>query len=182
MYPKNYPFCNQLTFHLKLPGTIPLGNYGGFLGYYNPFTGEGQINTECPSFLQPFIACHELAHQLGYASESEANFIGFLATTQAENMGMLYSGQLEMYLYATGKLNRMDSIAAKELYQQLHPLVKKDLKDYGNYLRKNETVFLKWTNYAYDFFLRSNNQQTGINSYRDVVGWIIAYRKKNDIK
>ena len=179
---KKLPFLQPADFSLKASWYNTLGNYGGFLGYYNPFTGEGQINTQCPEFLQPFITCHELAHQLGYASESEANFIGFLATTQAENMGMQYSGQLEMYLYATGKLNRMDSIAAKQLYQQLHPLVKKDLKDYRNYLIRHETVFLEWTNDVYDFFLRSNNQQTGINSYRDVVGWVIAYKKQYGIR
>jgi hypothetical protein len=173
-----YPFLDPANFSLKASWYSTLGNYGGFLGYYNPFTGEGQINTQCPAFLQPFITCHELAHQLGYASESEANFIGFLATTQSENTGMQYSGQLEMYLYASSKLRQVDSNAVKNFNQQLHPLVKKDLKDYRNYLRKHETAFLEWTNDFYDFFLKSNNQQTGINSYRDVVGWVIAYRKK----
>jgi hypothetical protein len=175
---KKYPFLQPVDFSLKTSWYGTLGNYGGFLGYYNPFTGEGQINTQCPSFLQPFIACHELAHQLGYASESEANFIGYLATTQSDNISMQYSGQIEMYLYATGKLRQVDSNAVKNYNQQLHPLVKKDLKDYRNYLRKHETVFLEWTNDFYDFFLKSNNQQTGIYSYRDVVGWVIAYRKK----
>jgi hypothetical protein len=179
---KEFPFLEPVAFSLKSSWYNTLGNYGGFLGYYNPFTGEGQINTQCPTFLQPFITCHELAHQLGYASESEANFIGYLATTRSENIGMQYSGQLEMYLYATGKLRQKDSIAAKKMYQQLHPFVKKDLKDYRNYLRKHETVFLEWTNDFYDFFLKSNNQQTGIYSYRDVVGWVIAYRKSKKLK
>jgi hypothetical protein len=155
-----------------------LGNYGGFLGYYNPFTGEGQINTTCPHFLQPFITCHEIAHQIGYASESEANFIGFLATTHSKNMFMQYSGYLEMYLYASGKLKQTDSNLVKSLNQQLHPLVKKDLKEYKTYLQIHETIVQDWTNTIFDLFLKSNHQQQGINSYRDVVGWMIAYRKK----
>jgi len=30
-----------------------LGNYFGFQGYYNPFSGEGQVNTTIPRFLEP---------------------------------------------------------------------------------------------------------------------------------
>jgi hypothetical protein len=179
---KQFPFLQPTDFSLKASWYSTLGNYGGFLGYYNPFTGEGQINTQCPPFLQPFITCHELAHQLGYASESEANFIGYLATSHSKNLSMQYSGHLEMYLYATGKLRQVDSNAVKTFNQQLHALVKKDLRDYRNYLTKHETVFLEWTNDFYDFFLKSNNQQAGIYSYRDVVGWVIAYRKKIKVK
>jgi len=155
-----------------------LGNYGGFLGYYNPFTGEGQVNTTCPYFLQPFITCHEIAHQIGYASESEANFIGFLATTHSPNIYMQYSGHLEMYLYASGKLRQTDSNLVKSLNQKLHPLVKKDLKEYKAYLQAHETILQDWTNVLFDLFLKSNHQQQGIYSYKDVVGWAIAYRKK----
>jgi hypothetical protein len=157
-----------------------LGNYAGFLGYYNPFTGEGQINTTCPPFLQPFITCHEIAHQIGYASESEANFIGYLAATTSDNIFMQYSGHLEMYLYATGKLKQTDSNLVKALNQQLHPLVKKDLTVYKAYLKAHETIIQDWTNMLFDLFLKSNNQQQGIYSYKDVVGWVIAYRRKHE--
>jgi hypothetical protein len=29
----------------------------------------------------PTTTCHEMSHQIGYANESEANFIGFMAST-----------------------------------------------------------------------------------------------------
>ena len=31
------------------------GNYLGFQGYYNPFSGEAQVNTTIPRFLEPFV-------------------------------------------------------------------------------------------------------------------------------
>jgi hypothetical protein len=31
-------------------------------------------------------ANHEMAHQMGYASESECNFIGFLASVKLDNI------------------------------------------------------------------------------------------------
>ena len=49
----------------------------GYAGYLNPFTLEAQINTKIPKLNYIFTAAHEMAHQLGVASESEANFIAF---------------------------------------------------------------------------------------------------------
>jgi hypothetical protein len=37
-------------------------------------------------------ANHEMAHQMGYASESECNFIGFLASVKNDNLHIQYSG------------------------------------------------------------------------------------------
>ena len=68
-----------------------LANYLGFSGYYNPFTGEAQVNTTVPRFVQPFTTCHEIGHQLGYAKEKEANFCGFLATKSSPDPAFRYS-------------------------------------------------------------------------------------------
>ena len=54
--------------------SIPL-SYMGFGGYMNPFTGEAQVNALLPKYLFPTTTLHEMSHQIGYASESEANFI-----------------------------------------------------------------------------------------------------------
>jgi len=58
-----------------------LADYVGFTGYFNPFTAEGQVRTDMPGLELPFVACHETAHMLGFASESEANLIGYLVAT-----------------------------------------------------------------------------------------------------
>jgi hypothetical protein len=36
--------------------------------------------------------CHEMAHQIGFASESECNFIGFLASVKNDDLYFKYSG------------------------------------------------------------------------------------------
>jgi hypothetical protein len=43
----------------------PLLNYIGTSGYYNPFTTEAQLNYQQPVFVRPFVACHEMSHQMG---------------------------------------------------------------------------------------------------------------------
>lgn len=73
---KKFSFLHYAQPHVKNSLYGRLGNYLGFLGYYNPFTGESQVNTATPPFVIPYTACHEAAHQLGYGSEDEANFAG----------------------------------------------------------------------------------------------------------
>src|SRR5690606_1501593 len=51
----------------------------GFSGYFNPFTHENQVNIEVPAVSLCVTSAHEIAHQLGYANESEANFLGYLS-------------------------------------------------------------------------------------------------------
>jgi hypothetical protein len=48
-----YPFLGYDPQSLKPSLFSYLGNYFGFQGYYNPFSGEGQVNTTIPRFLEP---------------------------------------------------------------------------------------------------------------------------------
>ncbi len=159
-----------------------IGNYVGFQGYYNPFTGEAQVNTAIPNFLQPYVVCHEMAHQLGYASESEANFVGFLAATNSPDTLMQYSSYLDMFLYAWGNLRAVDSTAAKQFGDQLHAGVKRDLKTYKEFVNDHRTFLSDWTDKLYDYYLKQNRQRKGIESYGEVTGWLIAYRHKYGLR
>ena len=112
-----------------------LGNYLGFQGYYNPFSGEGQVNTTIPRFLEPFVTAHEIAHQLGYGKENEANFVAFLACKEYQSPAFQYSMYFDMYNYAAGEVYRRDSalfriFSAKTASagDQRHPGIKKLLQ------------------------------------------------------
>lgn len=94
---------NFLTYpHPSIKASLysPLGSYFGFTGYYNPFSGEAQVRSDIPRVLIPYIACHEIAHQLGYASESEANFVGYLAASASTSIYFKYSVYLDLFDYA----------------------------------------------------------------------------------
>ena len=175
---KKYPF---LTY--RIPSVKPsifsyLGNYLGFQGYYNPFSGEAQVNTTSPQSVEPFVATHEIAHQLGYAKESEANFAGFLACREHPNVVYTYSVYFDMYHYSIRELRIQDSARAGVYDGTLHPQVKKDIADYKAFYKKYrnpiEPVISRW----YGYFLKANNQPKGRKSYNDVVNWLIAYYKK----
>ena len=172
-----FPYLEYKKFSVKPSMYGTLGNFLGFLGYYNPFTGEAQVNLTQPAFLTPFVTCHEIGHQLGYASESEANFVGFLAATSGDNL-FRYSAYFDMYQYANHELYLRDSLAAKQNNIALDTLVKADVAILRQYWKKSDNVVEPFIRIFYDRYLKANQQSQGIDSYNEVIGWLIAYQKK----
>lgn len=154
------------------------GNYLGFQGYYNAFSGEGQVNTTIPVFLQPFVATHEMAHQLGYAKENEANFVGYLACRSYPSPMFRYSVYFDMYNYAIGEVARRDSTRARSFRLNLHPQVIADIKEMRSFFNRYQNPIEPFIMWGYGHFLRANNQPAGKRTYNEVVGWLIAYYKK----
>ena len=175
---KQYPFLNYQPASIKISLWGWLGNYMGFMGYYNPFTGEGHVNTTVPKFLQPFINCHEIAHQLGYAKENEANFVGYLAAASSKDEFFHYSVYLDLFLYANINLYHTDSVAAKAFTKQLLPAVKKDLKEWRRFNVRHKNPVEPVIRWMYGKYLENNQQPSGVLSYDEVTGLLIAYYKK----
>jgi hypothetical protein len=48
---REYPFLTYRHPSVKASVYSPLGNYFGFTGYYNPFTGEAQVRSDIPGVL-----------------------------------------------------------------------------------------------------------------------------------
>jgi hypothetical protein len=156
-----------------------LGNYLGFTGYYNPFSGEAQVNTTVPLFIQPFTTCHEIGHQLGYAKENEANFAGYLSAMSSENPAFRYSASFEIYLYAASELYFRDSTLVRPLRDKLNPGIRQDIKTLRDFLRAFENPLEPYIRRLYGRYLKANGQPQGIKTYDEVTAWTIAYYKKN---
>jgi Protein of unknown function (DUF3810) len=179
---KKYPF---LTYHPKsLKPSIYsyVSHYIGFYGYYNPFSGEGQVQTIVPVFVQPYVACHEIAHQVGYAKENEANFVGYLACKESLSVDFKYSVYYDMFTYASGDLFKKDTALAKELSKNMHVRVKRDTRDLRNYFLNRKNGLEPFMSGLYSNFLKMNNQPNGKETYNEVVAWLIAYYKKYGIE
>lgn len=173
-----YPF---LTYHfpdVKKMMFGVVGNYSGFLGYYNPFTGEAQVNTKVPQFMIPFTTCHEIGHQLGFASESEASFVGYLVIKKSNTVVFNYSAYFDLFGYANGELFGRDSVAARQNFKSLDTLVKKDFAEYRAYSKKYKNPMDDLFSDIYGSYLKAHNQPKGIDSYDEVVAWLVAYYKK----
>lgn len=173
-----YPFLNPAPQSLKASLFGVVGNYLGYSGYYNPFSSEGQVNMSVPGFLVPFVACHEMAHQAGYAKESEANFVGFLAARESRDSAVLYSTYFNMFLYANRELSYLDSTAAKENMKALSPAVREDIRQYRAYLQRYDSPLGAMVDVLYNQYLKLNEQPAGQRSYNQVVLWLMAYYRK----
>jgi hypothetical protein len=171
-------------FAYPLPSVKPsmfstVGSYLGFSGYYNPFSGEAQVNMTVPLFSQPYTTCHEIGHQLGYAKENEANFAGFLSARSSDDPAFRYSVYFELYLYAARELYGRDSSLLKPLKQQLRPSIRKDFRELEAFLIKYRNPFEPVIGRLYGRYLKANRQPQGMQTYNEVVAWLIAYYKKN---
>jgi len=167
---------SPVSFKNSLFGVI--GNYVGYSGYYNPFTGEAQLNDRIPRFTRPYVSLHEIGHQLGYARENEANFVGFLAARASGDSALLYSTYFDLFLYANAALYGTDSAKARANIKSMSPGAQRDLKELREFSRKYENPVDRLVDVFYDHFLKLNQQPAGQRTYNQVVLWLIAYEKK----
>jgi hypothetical protein len=187
---KQFPFLAINTFSLKQNLFSTAGNYLGYTGYYNPFTGEAQVRTDIPSILTPAIACHEVAHQLGYASEDEANFIAYLITNTSSNIYFRYSITLELLDYAFKDL-MMKYIKEDDFKNyrftkfQLEDCcdiqVKRDRKEIKQFFLKNKKDISNISSSLYDQYLKLNKEKNGIEAYSNVVEIVLSYEKNKKL-
>jgi hypothetical protein len=175
---KKYPFLKYQFKCIKPSLYGKLGAYAAFLGYFNPFTGEAQVNTTVPKFGQPFTTCHEVAHQLGYAKEMEANFVAYLVASNSNDSLVRYAVYADLFKYANRALFFADSSLSNQIRMQLLPAVKKDFLEEKMFYRKYSSVLDPALRDFYDIFLKSNGQDLGIYSYDEVTAFLIAFYKK----
>jgi hypothetical protein len=177
-----FPFAAYTPASIKPSLVGFLGKFVGFQGYYNPFSGEGQVKTSIPIFLQPFVTCHEIAHQVGYAKENEANFVGFLVAKESSIPDFRYSAYYDVYNYAIREYYMMNFEKAKSLDSTLDTVVRADRHRYTAYLLKMKNAVAPVMLQMYDSYLRMNNQPKGYKTYNEVVTWLVGYMRKNGVE
>jgi hypothetical protein len=174
-----FPYLAYSGSSIKRSVFTPVGHWFGFTGYYNPFTAEAQLKTSIPVFLKPFVVCHEIAHQLGYAKENEASFVAYLACKNADDMYFLYSVYFELYRDALFQCRLTPNKELTEtLSKNVHERVKWDIRDLRLYLLNNQNFIEPFMSGAYDRYLKLNNQPKGKATYNEVIAYLVAYMKK----
>lgn len=157
----------------------PLMSYMGVSGYFNPFTGEAQVNSYIPGIELPFTACHELAHEMGYGYEYEANMLGYLVAVHSQNPDFRYSAHLQALLYVLPELRHTDSLKFKSVIKTLTPAVLRDIRLELNFWRKYQGETDRLVSFFYTGYLKANKQPQGMRSYSDFVPLLDAWYLKN---
>lgn len=152
-------------------------SYMGFGGYLNPFTNEAQVNYLKPKYTTPFTTCHEMAHQTGIGSESECNFIGYLAAINNSDDYFQYAAYTTAVIYCLRNLEEIEEGKSKYYLKKLNKGIQKNFYENEIFWKGYETPINTFFEYFYDNFLKVNQQKDGIESYSKFIGLLIGYEK-----
>lgn len=151
----------------------------GYTGIYLFFVSQPTVNYMPLLSDLPFTACHEIAHQKGFASEDEANFMAFMSASVHEDILFRYSAYYSALSYVGNAIYKNN----KELYTELgalrSDLVMQDIYDEIDFwdsvvVERNRELHNK----VNDTFLKATNQPDGILNYSKVVELLaLAYIK-----
>lgn len=172
-----YPFFSYEHPSIKKSLISTPLTYMGFSGYLNPFTGEAQVNDRVPLYNFPTTACHEMAHQIGYASESEANFIGYLASIKNNDMYFKFSGYSFALKHCLNVLEKMEEGKSKTLLPLINKGIRKNFKESHEFWESHQTFIEPGFKFFYDNFLKFNSQKDGLESYSKFVDLMVNYYK-----
>ena len=156
--------------------SLPL-TYMGFGGYLNPFTNEAQVNYLGPMYSFPMTTNHEMAHQMGYASESECNFIGFMSSIKNDNLYFQYSGYCMALRYCLANWQVRNEAILKQLLKTVHPGILKNYQESEDFWTQYQTPIETGFHIFYDRFLKINQQKEGMDSYSKFVNLMVNYYK-----
>lgn len=160
--------------------SLPL-SYMGFGGYLNPFTNEAQVNYLGPMYHFPMTTNHEMAHQLGYASESEANFIGFLASVKNKDPYIQYAGYSYALRYCLHNWHHRNEKIESKLLKTIHFGVLSNYQESEDFWKHYETFIESGFELFYDQFLKLNQQEEGMESYSKFVDLMVNYYKNKPL-
>lgn len=178
---KEHPFFRyEIPSQKKSLISLPL-TYMGFGGYLNPFTNEAQVNDKLPMYGFPNVICHEMAHQIGFGSESECNFIGFLACIKNDDLYFQYSALSSALRYCMSNIGLKNEKMFAVLKKKINPGIIENYKESEVFWEQYDTIIDEAFHAFYDQYLKSNQQEDGIESYSKFVDLLINYYKTKSL-
>ncbi len=170
-YYKQHTDCKARLHGLNIKPSIYgfLMQHLGIQGYYNPLTGEAQVNRFLPEFMLPFVVVHEMAHQAGIAAEDDANLMAYTISIKSGDPTFRYSAYLNMWLYNHNRIRRRDSVLADEMRGWLNPLTLQHLDTLKQIRLRYKSDVSLYSSSMYDLYLKMLQQEEGIMSYNQAV-------------
>jgi hypothetical protein len=153
----------------------------GISGVYLFFTAEANVNTDQPSFMWASSACHEIAHQIGFAREDEANYLAWLACARHPSPAYQYSGTLLALIHASNALAAADRDAYLDLTAGYTPKLRQDLNGLNAYWAGHKGFWNRLVTSVNDLYLKGNHQAAGVASYGRMVYLLLAEARQGSL-
>ena len=167
---------------LRTPLTVPKVlvlskglSYLNCTGFFFPYLGESNINGDVPKTTIPSTAMHELAHQMGIASEQEANFLAVLGCVESGIDAFSYSGWQMGLIHLTNALYRADQTLWESLMHEMSTQVRDDLVRINTYWAPFDTPVGDAANAINNDRLSHYGQDLTTQSYGAVVDLLVVY-------
>jgi len=150
----------------------------GAIGFYNPFTGECNVDPAVHPIDQPYVMAHELAHAYGFGDEGTCNFLAYLTCKRSTDPFIRYAGLFNYWQYLYYSYRRAAPEAFKAYHAQLPTSIKTDLTS----IAENGALYPDFfpTSFrvaTYDAYLRSQGIADGYASYSQVVMLVYAWEQ-----
>ena len=172
-----YDFIKNCRVPVKKIILSPYMTYTHISGVYTFFTGEANLNTNYPDFVNGFTIAHEMAHQRGIARENEANFIAYLVCIGSGDEYLQYCGYMNMYEYLADALYTASPTLYAKAALRLEAGGKFELGCYSAFFDKyRENAAADLSEKVNDVYLESQGTE-GERSYGMVVDLAVAYHK-----
>jgi hypothetical protein len=155
--------------------------YMGFSGYLNPITNEAHVDALIPLYMFPTTTSHEMAHQIGYAAENEANFIGCLAAINHNDLYFQYTGYTFALRFCLNEIARRDEALFEALIKSVNKGILYNYKEARDFWDSYENPLEPIFKTTYSSYLKANKQAKGMESYSYVVALFVNYFDKNAI-
>jgi Protein of unknown function (DUF3810) len=150
----------------------------GISGMYFPFTGEALVLRDLPGVLEGKDMAHEMAHQRGFSSESDANVLGALVAARSPDPLLRYSAYSFMQRQLLSALQTVSPRAAREVARESVPGVRRDLEDLSEYWQPARTPVGNAAARVNDAMLRSHGIREGIASYQGSTWVFVALARQ----
>ncbi len=153
------------------PKQTLLGGYfhnAAIAGMTDPFLLETLIAPDLLEVERPFVIAHEWGHLAGYADESEANFIAWLACLRGEPQAQ-YSAWLTLFGHVISAAGNRDEVL-KAL--AIGPRI--DLRAISDRYANTPRLVRFAARETYDRYLKANRVERGVDSYDAVVELILG--------
>jgi len=157
---------------------LPLFPWLNISGVFFPYTGEPNVGMEQPDHNRLFAGCHEAAHQLGWAREEEANFIGYAVCRRHPDADYRYAAAQGALAYALSALRQADSDAAAAVALTLGKGLERDWDASRNFWKKYDTRLGDAALRVNDAYLKAQGQEEGIRSYGLMVELLVADHRR----
>lgn len=180
VYEDTYSVFAGSTLPVKQLGWADMYTSMGITGFTMSLTGEAAVNPQIPVVSMPFTMCHEMAHRMSIATESDANLAAFLACEANSSLEYQYSAYFMAYRYCYNAIVGLGTNAAQEAAHRLRTGLgekfSSDMISYNNFFaEKKDDKATAVADTVNDTYIKAGGDDRGVASYGAVCDLLVSW-------